>query len=91
MVEYVGKRLLLLGLFIYIRCYTFHGTVKGFGSRCLNHTAHFFVMLSYYVSLHSEFHVMMSVTILHKNDESVSPAVFMGVRVLFTLVVFVYI
>jgi hypothetical protein len=38
MVEYVGKRLLLLGLFIYIRCYTFHGTVKGFGSRCLNHT-----------------------------------------------------
>jgi hypothetical protein len=63
MVEYVGKRLLFLGLFIYIRCYTFHGTVKGFGSRCLNHTAHFFVMLSYYVSLHSEFHVMMSVTI----------------------------
>ena len=38
MVEYVGKRLLFLGLFIYIRCYTFHGTVKGFGSRCLNHT-----------------------------------------------------
>jgi hypothetical protein len=38
MVEYVGKRLLLLGLLIYIRCYTFPGTVKGFGSRCLNHT-----------------------------------------------------
>ena len=37
-VEYVGKRLLFLGLFIYIRCYTFHGTVKGFGSRCLIHT-----------------------------------------------------
>jgi hypothetical protein len=38
MVEYVGKRLLLLGLFIYIRWYTFPGTVKGFRSRCLNHT-----------------------------------------------------
>jgi hypothetical protein len=34
MVEYVGKRLLLLGLFIYIRCYTFPGTVKCFRSRC---------------------------------------------------------
>ena len=38
MVEYVGKKLLLLGLFIYIRCCAFHGTVNGFGSRCLNHT-----------------------------------------------------
>ena len=28
MVEYVGKRLLLLGLFIYIRCYTFQVQLK---------------------------------------------------------------
>ena len=38
MVEYVGKRLLLLGLLIYIRFNTLHGTVKDLGQLCLNPT-----------------------------------------------------